>query len=167
MHPVLPHALTFNYPIHFFNFPRYELGGTPLPFASDRIFNELFPAPPAPPLPVTKAVFTVVHPQKRAYTTSVIPPCPMCKTERVFECQLMPNLINVLKHRDDRKVMTDEERRQVVEQELKGQHPDGRLGMEWGTCFIYSCKNDCCPEGEDGQPQDCWREEHVLVQWEN
>ena len=71
----------------------------------------------------------------------------------------MPNLINVLRDEDEKKnqAMTDEERRKHVQMVLKGA---GARGMSWGTCLIFSCKDDCC-ESKEG-----WKEEVVLVQWD-
>ncbi|KAK1222841.1 hypothetical protein PQX77_014263 [Marasmius sp. AFHP31] len=137
---------------------RYELGGVPLPFATDDVFDKLFPTPPAEPLPVTKADFKVVPNAKRTYTPTV-PECPDCKGKRTFECQLMPNLINVLRDEGakENKAMTDEERRKHVQMVLKG---GGARGMSWGTCLIFSCKDDCC-DAKEG-----WKEEVVLVQWD-
>ncbi|TFY61534.1 hypothetical protein EVJ58_g4453 [Rhodofomes roseus] len=146
---------------------RYELGGTPLPFASDAVFDKLFPAPTGPPLPVTKPDFMVVPAQKRTYTPSSVPACPHCGGPRVFECQLMPNLINVLrastKTDEGKKKLSDEERRQQVMKELKGEGAGGRVGMEWGTCMVFSCQKDCSDEAAGS----CWREELVLVQWDD
>ncbi|KAF7430584.1 hypothetical protein PC9H_006292 [Pleurotus ostreatus] len=152
---------------------RYELNGSPLPFASDAIFDQLFPVPPAPPLPVTKAAFTVVPPVKRTYKPSGISPCPHCNSPRIFEVQLMPNLINVLKSQwegsDDaaKSKMTDEERRKAVEAALKDKSGDAKRGMEWGTCMVFSCEKDCRVEaGGTHEAKDVWREEAVLIQWD-
>lgn len=142
----------------------YDLKGVPLPFASDKAFDSLFPKPPSLPLPVTKPDFKVVHPQKRVYDSSAIPSCPLCKSTRVFECQLMPNLINILRVTEDDKVkkLSDEERRKVVEKALKE-----KVGMEWGTCLIFSCSKDCCISSDgDFEGRECWREEYVLTQWD-
>jgi len=148
---------------------RYELEGTPLPYASDSVLESLFPLPPAPPLPITKAAFTVVPPAKRAYDPTSIPACPVCKSKRVFECQLMPHLINVLRAsgdaEDGRKKLTDEERRKLVEQELKGGSSGGSRGMEWGTCLIFSCSKDCSLTDDGKEARDSWREEAVRIQW--
>ncbi|KAJ7132085.1 programmed cell death protein 2 [Mycena epipterygia] len=145
---------------------RYELEGTPLPYASDKVLDSLFPMPPAPLLPVTKAAFTVVPPAKRTYNPSSIPPCPVCKSKRVFECQLMPNLINVLRTGDaENKKLTDEERRKLVEQELKRSNSGASRGMEWGTCLIFSCSKDCSLNDDGKEARESWREEMVLVQW--
>ncbi|ESK97714.1 hypothetical protein Moror_17421 [Moniliophthora roreri MCA 2997] len=144
---------------------RYELDGIPLPFASDAILDKLFPAPPSPTLPVTKPEFKVIPPKpKRTYKPDgAIPACEDCKGPRVFECQLMPNLINVLREEAAEKtknmtILTDEERRKHIQRVLKG--GSGERGMTWGTCMVFSCKNDCC-EGKEG-----WKEEVVLIQWD-
>ena len=146
----------------------YELRGTPLPFASDKIFGTLFPVPPVPPLPVTKPDFMVTPARKRTYTPAALPACPRCGAARVFECQLMPNLINVLKSsassHGNNKVQTDEERRAEVMKALRGAGGADRRGMEWGTCMIFSCEKDCADAGASGTT---WREEHVLVQWDD
>ncbi|KAK7031349.1 programmed cell death protein 2 [Favolaschia claudopus] len=151
---------------------RYELEGIPLPYSSDSVFKSLFPLPPALPVPVTKAAFTVTPPAKRAYDPSSIPPCPVCKSRRIFECQLMPNLINILRASGDgeedrnRKKLTDEERRKLVEQELKGSSSSGSgRGMEWGTCLIFSCSKDCALADDGKSVREAWREEVVLIQW--
>jgi len=146
---------------------RYELKGTPLPFSSDEVFEALFPAPPAPLLPVTKPDFKVVHVPKRTYNPS-IPPCPVCKSRRVFECQLMPNLINVLKstREDTLKNLTDEERRKTFERLFKVRSGEEKWGMEWGTCLVFSCEKDCSVDDVGTETRESWREELVLVQWD-
>ncbi|KAI0641854.1 programmed cell death protein 2 [Trametes meyenii] len=142
---------------------RYERGGTPLPFASDKVFDRLFPVPPAPPLPVTKPDFMVAPPRKRSYAPASLPRCPYCDGPRVFECQLMPNLINVLRTpaaAADAKKLTDAERRAEVMHAFKG--AAASKGMEWGTCMVFSCEKDCT----GGKEGSTWREEYVLVQWD-
>jgi pre-rRNA-processing protein TSR4 len=142
----------------------YELGGKPLPFASDRVFDQLFPFPPPPTLPLTKGTFTVAPRLVRCYQPEYLPHCPFCGSKRVFECQLMPNLLNVLaqdKEGDTGKQMTAHERVREVAKLLRGGHDmNDKVGMEWGTCMIFSCGKDCSEETE------CWREEVVLVQWD-
>lgn len=147
---------------------RYELNGTPLPFAHDATFDLLWPAPVREPLPVTKPDFKVVWQQKREYTASAVPRCPVCNSVRVFECQLMPNLINVLRPVEEGgkgKKLTDEERRTELEKALKGDDEEAKRGMEWGTCLVFSCEKDCClEEGKEGK--EAWREEEVYIQWD-
>ncbi|KAJ7088581.1 programmed cell death protein 2 [Mycena epipterygia] len=141
---------------------------TSLPYASDKVLDSLFPMSPAPFLPVTKAAFTVVPPAKRTYNPSSIPPCSVCKSKRVFECQLMPNLINVLRAgeaENKSNKLTDEERRKLVEQELKRNNSGASRGMEWGTCLIFSCSKDCSLNDDGKEARESWREEMVFVQW--
>jgi pre-rRNA-processing protein TSR4 len=136
---------------------RYELDGTPLPFSSDAVFDALFP-PPKTTTIVGKDM--MVQPvQRRTFTAESLPVCPMCQASRVFECQLMPNLINVLRTATD-ETATDEERRKALEAAVG----KGRGGMEWGTCLVFSCSNNCC--GSAGTKQT-WAEEVVLVQWDD
>lgn len=143
---------------------RYELGGTPLPFAKDPVFDRIFPLPTSKAVFVTKAQFTAQSAaSQRSYEPSTLPSCPHCGDQRVFESQLMPNLINILRTPTGTagRKQTDEERRREVEELLK----HGQCGMEWGTCLIFSCKKDCCLE--DGKDiRSCWREELVFVQWD-
>ncbi|THH32374.1 hypothetical protein EUX98_g1823 [Antrodiella citrinella] len=114
---------------------RYELGGVPLPYAGDKVFDQLFPVPSSPYIAVTKGAFTAGN-AKRTYSPASIPPCPICKSKRVFECQLMPNLINVLEtgatNKTDDEPQTDEERRKEIELTLK----KGLRGMQWGTSLV-------------------------------
>ncbi|KAF5362146.1 hypothetical protein D9756_002543 [Leucocoprinus leucothites] len=155
---------------------RYNLNGTPLPFAKDSIFDKLFPLPTSSTTTISKSVFQVTPPIKRTYSPSasaLIPPCPICKSSRIFECQLMPNLINVLKssqggqsNGDGKKkstVLTDEERKKAVEKALKSGD-----GMSWGTVMIFSCEKNCCLSNAETtkEAKECWREEVVVVQWD-
>ena len=144
------------------NIDRYELRGTPLPFASDKTFDLLWPMPRQEPLPVTKAAFKVVPAVRRVYDASSVPRCSACGSERVFECQLTPNLINELRPSwaDESQKLTDRERREAVKRALVGDNKELKRGLEWGTCLVYSCEKDCSEN--DG----CWREEVVYVQWD-
>jgi pre-rRNA-processing protein TSR4 len=138
---------------------RYELGGTPLAFTGDKVFDWLFPRPEATTVPVSKAESKVTAGVKRTLDGSRIPACPVCKSRRVFECQLMPNLINVLRMETDGdhlQKLSDDERRKMIERELKSKSSEG---LEWGTCMVFSCEKDCGGEGGD-----MWQEEHVLIQ---
>ncbi|KIY73870.1 hypothetical protein CYLTODRAFT_364813 [Cylindrobasidium torrendii FP15055 ss-10] len=143
---------------------RYDLGGIPLMFSKGASFDVVFPPPPAETVfSVTRGDFKASRPAKREYTSANIPPCPSCSGPRVFECQLMPNLINVLRDisADRTAKLSDDERRKLVEEELKGTATE--KSMDWGTVVVFSCKNDC---GADKQKKYGWCEEHVLVQWD-
>ncbi|KAI9440483.1 programmed cell death protein 2 [Lactarius indigo] len=135
-------------------------------FADDDVYKQLFPLLPGKSglATVTKSVFNVQCPSpRRGYDATSILSCPHCGSRRVFECQLMPNLINVLgagsSADGDRGATTDEERKEVVRKLLKGE-AQGR-GMEWGTILVFSCEKDCC------LGPDVWSEELALVQWDN
>jgi len=92
---------------------------------------------------------------KRIYHPAIIPPCEACGGPRAFECQLMPNLINVIRQarraREDsgadakdkkKKTQTDEERRAEVTKLLRGETNKSDEGeysdMGWGTCMVFS-----------------------------
>ena len=128
---------------------RYELGGNPLSYQTDAVFQRLFPV-------------SQPNVAKRVFSSSSLPKCSRCGSDRIFECQLMPNLINVLGSAfakgptEPPKVISDAERRKAVERELKE-----RSGMEWGTAMVFSCAADCCPDG-----REYFAEEEVLIQWE-
>ena len=83
----------------------------------------------------------------------------------------MPNLVNVLrasiddKHLDVR-ALTDEQRIKAVQDALKRSKEPGSRGMEWGTCMVFSCGNDCCVDDRGQDDKECWQEEYVLVQWD-
>ncbi|TRM65168.1 programmed cell death protein 2 [Schizophyllum amplum] len=164
-----------------------ELGGTPLPFATDAVYDKLFPLPREPLIQVTGAAFKVTPPVRRTYEPASVPACPRCGGPRVFECQLMPNLINVLRAEDekkegqgadkgdkndkdasknnqDNKTTDAEARRKELERALKGGKDADARGLDWGTCMVFSCAGDCCL-GEDGaEAKECWREELVMIQ---
>jgi pre-rRNA-processing protein TSR4 len=179
--------------------PSYDLSGIPLPFASDAIYKRLFPlAHSAAPSPGTLTIATggnegapagdSHHGGGRTYDAAIIPPCDACGGPRAFECQLMPNLINVLRQarhaRGDAaapgakttKMQTNEERRAEVARLLRGEtiKPDKGVAesgdMEWGTCMVFSCVQNCCRiRSADGKWSDArlaWKDEYVLVQWD-
>ena len=159
--------------------PRYELNGTPLPFARDVHFDSLFPSPSANRLQSASS-----QPGHRIYDpkSPAIKTCPRCGSTRVFECQLVPHLISVLEHEaeedptgtaqtkisstGDTESTADvvlEKRKKELEMLLKG--GEGKRGMEWGTAMIFSCEKDCSVQDGKGAKQT-WAEELVLVQWE-
>lgn len=147
---------------------RYDFGGTPMPYQADKVYDELFPSEPAPgtAVVVTRAEFAAnAAVPKRPYDPSRLPRCPHCDAPRTFECQLMPNIINFLKSSTASASQTEEERKAELERVLaKKGASQAHSGMEWGTCMIFSCSADCTSGKE---PAAVWREEHVLVQWDD
>lgn len=96
----------------------------------------------------------------------------------------MPNLINILRQarqaqvpKDESKTarnQTDEERRADVARLLRGEtssQAEAIVDMEWGTCMVFSCVQDCCrARDNDGKWSDvnsAWKNEFVLVQWDS
>ena len=83
----------------------------------------------------------------------------------------MPNLINVLRTSSDtpttdkKESQTEAERKRELEKLLKGGAVDG-MGMEWGTCMVFSCEKDCCLTSDGKEAKESWSEELVLAQWE-
>ncbi|KAL5531588.1 hypothetical protein ACEPAG_4465 [Sanghuangporus baumii] len=166
---------------------RYELGGTPLPYSNDTIFKSLFPSPSAPSSTMTpvsssaKFAPPIVTPVRRMYDpkSTLITPCPRCGGPRTFECQLMPHLISVLhssqsqKQKQGQTPASDdpEARKKELEPLVSGSSQSGGgekgSGMEWGTCMVFSCSQDCCldPENKE-EAKELWAEELVLVQWD-
>ncbi|EJT96578.1 hypothetical protein DACRYDRAFT_120009 [Dacryopinax primogenitus] len=144
---------------------RYELSGTPLSFSSrDAVYRQLFPIQAISP-GTAFAVNAPLAPTKHAYEPSAIEPCPRCGGPRVFECQVMPNLINLLRPAESsssKKRPTLEERQAELDALLKG----GSDGMEWGTIMIFSCLADCCQNVDRTPSSELWAEELVLVQWD-
>ena len=150
---------------------RYDLDGAPLPYSRDNIFLSLFPMPKVTSTTIGRAEFSVQSTPKRTYAPQDLPSCPYCSSKRIFECQLMPNLISILRpvQKQTKEAQTDAERRQEIEQLIKGNTSKGALGMEWGTCMVFSCAKDCCMDENRGSEKltECWREEYLLVQWED
>jgi pre-rRNA-processing protein TSR4 len=79
-------------------------------------------------------------------SSSRIPRCESCGSERVFELQLVPHAISVLEEGRDNIGLGE-----------------GQGGMEWGTVILGVCRKNCGMErvGVVG-----WREEWAGVQWE-
>ncbi|GAX76516.1 hypothetical protein CEUSTIGMA_g3962.t1 [Chlamydomonas eustigma] len=74
---------------------------------------------------------------------SSIPPCPRCGGPRIFEFQVMPQLLNYLDI-----------------------DPEDPSGLDWGTIAVYSCKASCTIslQGQGDTAGSAYAEEHVWVQ---
>jgi pre-rRNA-processing protein TSR4 len=151
---------------------RYDLGGIPMPFASDDLCKRLFPmsTEKSTSTTVTRAASNVHHRQPgRGYSAASILACPHCGSRRTFEYQLMPNLIIMLGRGSDTErediTTTDEYRKEMVQRLLK-RDPDGR-GMEWGTALVFTCEKDCCLGPGNKEKEGAWSEELVLVHWDD
>lgn len=126
--------------------------------SKDRVAEKLFPPPPPPPF-TTKPGFAVPISQRRVYDSGAAGNCKVCQKPRVFECQLMPNLINILRNQKP-KNQESGPASPKTEADRKRELLD--IGMEWGTCLLFSCAEDC-----GGGDNEYWREELVLVQWDD
>jgi pre-rRNA-processing protein TSR4 len=81
--------------------------------------------------------------------------CDACGAPRVYEMQLMPNVLSILP--------TAEYAAQQQNQEPARTLESMNVGMEFGTVLVYVCKNDCHP----GDTHDTtFVKESALVQYE-
>ncbi|WFD36157.1 hypothetical protein MCUN1_003033 [Malassezia cuniculi] len=129
---------------------RYEFGGVPLPYSeAGALYRSLW----------TQDKFN-----------GEVPPCK-CGAPRVFELQLMPNLVNILRRETLSTVTsasTDEARRAEIESVLGvGSNADGdakdapQSGIAWTTAMVFVCSKDCVSNNDQG-----WHEEYVGVQFD-
>lgn len=138
---------------------RYDFDAVPLPYSStSQLFKKLFPKAP------TRNASSEEDEANLAqfYDASWVPKCPTCKSERVFEAQLVPQLINILRPSalsttGEAPVvntkLSEADRRAELARLAKG---DGEGEMEWGTIMVFACRNDCVGV----------QEEWVGVEWE-
>eukprot|EP00842_Homolaphlyctis_polyrhiza_P005587 jgi/Hompol1/6029/HPOL_002355-RA len=83
-----------------------------------------------------------------ALSSQSAPPCSLCGGKRVFECQLMPNVLNVLPINTVACAEPVESSSTVVDKKTAVDIQKLHAGMDWGTVLIYSCERDC--EAEAG-----------------
>ncbi|KAI8340969.1 programmed cell death protein 2 [Choanephora cucurbitarum] len=89
--------------------------------------------------------------------------CPHCRGPRVFECQLMPNVLSILPTAE---YATQEQPVTVSEtkaKDTKSLLDSWNVGMEFGTIMVFVCEKDCHP----GSIEDVtYMEETAIVQYE-
>ena len=103
---------------------RYERAGTPLPFCLDESYEQLF--------------------TNRKYDSSKVDKCK-CGSKRVFEVQLLPQIISYLSKDGLLKDKEDE------------------MEITWSAVWVFCCERDCgIGEGED----EAFLEETIMLQYE-
>lgn len=115
---------------------RYDFGGSPILYSKTDAVGKLF---------LSSASFASagkIKPVSQLGHGTRIPRCPNCSASRVFELQLVPQVIAELE----------------IEEE-------GLEGMEWGTVILGVCEEDCAERGVQAGEVG-WVEEWVGVQWE-
>ncbi|CAK7563033.1 MAG: hypothetical protein SEPTF4163_000890 [Sporothrix epigloea] len=112
---------------------RYEFGGQPLLYNKDDSVAGIWAQTQS-----GGSISTVL-----ASSSGRLPPCPNCRSRRVFEVQLMPHAIDLLEADDL-----------------------GLEGMDWGTVVVGVCENDCQIKGKVSN-EASYLEEWVGVQWED
>ncbi|OKL60781.1 hypothetical protein UA08_04294 [Talaromyces atroroseus] len=117
---------------------RYEFAGTPLLYSSSDAVAKLFPS--------NQSQGRGVQLTSGGGTTNLMPRCPSCGRERLFELQLVPHTITAL-----------EDGREGIG---LGKND---AGMEWGTIILGVCAANC---GAVKEKEVGWKEEWVGVQWE-
>jgi len=155
---------------------RHELGGTPMPYSSTSpLYRRLFPNASTTATRSHDDAEEDLHIESY-YDNSSRPACPRCKGKRVFELQLVPQLISKLQpdtlsttgspNKGSKKGQTEDERKKELARLAAGSNGDvdgvgeSRSGigeMEWGTVIVFGCEADC--EG--------FGEEWVEVEWES
>ncbi|ODN74070.1 hypothetical protein L202_07538 [Cryptococcus amylolentus CBS 6039] len=146
---------------------RYDLGGQPLPYSSQSpLTRKLFPGAEKPLGKNDELDLSAL------YTDKSIPACSRCGGKRVFELQVVPSLINILRPHTltttgsasdevaPTAISEDERRKELVKlaagiKEEGAKEQDGE--MEWGNIIVYGCERDCVGVGEE------W----VGVEWES
>ncbi|TKY89279.1 hypothetical protein EX895_001810 [Sporisorium graminicola] len=183
---------------------RYEFGGEPIAFhAKGKIYDLLWPkdakVKAGERVTVTKSQFkSGAHASagERSFSARAVPPCPHCGSERVFEAQLMPNLINLLKADQiqtadgsldtDAHINTtstaaqDEEakRKAAIEQALGRRLPttatatagaEAAFDARSGLVWSTAFVFVCSKDccGPTSEGQECWQEEVILAQFED
>ncbi|CAK7217243.1 hypothetical protein SBRCBS47491_003098 [Sporothrix bragantina] len=112
---------------------RYEFNGQPLLYNKDDTVAGIWAQSQG-----GGSISTVL-----ASSSGRLPPCPNCRSRRVFEVQLMPHAIDLLEA-----------------EEL------GLEGMDWGTVLVGVCEKDCQAKGTAANDAS-YLEEWVGVQWED
>ncbi|CAO3677819.1 unnamed protein product [Rhizopus microsporus] len=100
--------------------------------------------------------YSALRPQQQQL---IMTPCKYCKGPKVFEFQLMPNVLSILPTTE----YASEAEKSVNANNKKSLLDSWSAGMEFGTILAFVCQKDCHP-GPMEEPT--YVEETVLVQYE-
>ncbi|KAK4050289.1 hypothetical protein OIV83_003610 [Microbotryomycetes sp. JL201] len=134
---------------------RYNHGGSPLAFSSAlEPFKTLFK-----PTSLTMSTSgTTDDSFVGHFASSLIPKCPACSSERVFELQLMPNLIYELGQPLQTK---------ATSVDADDEDEKNRKGLGWSSVWVCTCSIECTQQTDLEQMQgEAWREERVYIEVE-
>ncbi|GAA5900493.1 hypothetical protein JCM8208_000515 [Rhodotorula glutinis] len=123
---------------------RYEFAACPVPYtASSTAYRLAYP--PSSSLATAPGAAGSVAPSVGTYNPSRLPRCRSCGGATAFEAQLMPHLVG-----------------------LVNGAPGAKEGeaQDWATVWVLSCVAECEGGAEGGGEGESWREERVLVEWE-
>ncbi|KAI8971344.1 programmed cell death protein 2, partial [Pilobolus umbonatus] len=82
--------------------------------------------------------------------------CKYCKCPRIFELQLMPNILSLLPTTEYAMADQDKIQSNMISNSWN-------VGMEFGTILIFSCQKDCHPGSME---EVTYAEESCIVQYE-
>ncbi|CAG8822823.1 24968_t:CDS:2 [Gigaspora margarita] len=129
---------------------RYEFDGQPL------LYNQSDPT--------ASLLLSSPHGSVKQLKTSTqrLPKCPKCGSKRVFEFQLMPNMLCILPTGE---YATNSSEKKNGIKDSKCGIAQFDVGMEWGTIMIFTCQKDC-ETYNVSKDEVSYYEELVLVQYE-
>lgn len=97
-----------------------------------------------------------------AYSASHAPPCRSCRGPSTFEAQLMPHLVGVL-NSSGLALRTGSEDEGPEGEKVRVEEQGGQ---DWACVWVLSCEAECAGGVDGGQEGENWKEERVLVEWE-
>lgn len=104
--------------------------------------------------------YSALRPQDQQLISS---PCKYCGGPRVFELQLMPNILSILPVTEYASKNESPTTQQSKTTDPKSLLDSWSVGMEFGSVFVFVCQKDC----HQGSIDDvAYMEETVLVQYE-
>ncbi|KAK4051986.1 hypothetical protein OIO90_004516 [Microbotryomycetes sp. JL221] len=128
---------------------RYHHGSTPLAFSSNsKPYKTLFTSSS------TLISSKINSKTNQTFNSNQIQTCSSCHSRRIFELQLMPNLIWSL---GLIQIQSSQQQEQLERIETH---------LEWSTIWICTCENECTQMNQKEKKGEAWREEMVYVEIE-